>query len=180
MGLDADERARLRRIADYQFGAGAGAALFPDGETVDLHRTGSGRISQVRADAGRLVSYGVDGRFTLGLAGGRRLRDAIYGYGVAVGAESEPFVRDGRNAFAKFVTDVDPAVRPRDEVYVVGPLADDGADGDDGGASSPAAAGRPLLAVGRAELPADAMLAFETGVAVQVREGAADEDDDDG
>jgi len=183
MGLDPDERATLRRIADYQFGPGAGVALFPEGEAVELHRTSSGRISQVRVPAGRLVSYGVDGRFTLGLAGGKRLREAGDGYGVVVGSESEPFLREGRNAFAKFVTDVDPAVRPRDEVYVVGPPAgaDDANDADGTPQERPDAVARdddsrPLLAVGRAELSADAILRFETGVAVSVREGGdADE-----
>lgn len=188
--LDGDERATLRRIADYQFGPGAGAALFPDGEPVELHRTGSGRISQVRAGTGRLVSYGVDGRFTLGLAGGRRLRGAVDGYWVAVGAESGPFLREGRNAFAKFVTGADPSIRPRDEVYVLGPPADagdgNGTDGTRGGTGGgtggsgpgeslphpPGDARRPLLAVGRAELPAEGMLAFGSGVAVFVREGA--------
>jgi len=70
---------------------------------------------------------------------------------VAVGAESVPYVRDGRNAFAKFVREVDAAVRPGDEVLVTHA-------GD-------------LLAVGRAELPAGAMADFDTGVAVAVRHG---------
>ena len=84
-----------------------------------------------------------------------RLREALEfpAYRVVVGDESEPFVRDGKNAFAKFVNSVDPAVRQGDEVLIV--------DGDDG-----------LLAVGRAELSASAMEDFETGMAVKVREGA--------
>jgi uncharacterized protein with predicted RNA binding PUA domain len=158
---EADERdlRQLRAVADYQFGRGAGAALFPDAASVSIARTSSGRPSQVHADAGRLVTYAVDGRFTLGVEGGRRLVAALDppAYRVVVGAESEPFVRDGRNAFAKFVRDVDPAVRPGDEVAVV--------DADDG-----------VLAVGRAELSADAMADFETGVAVKVRDGRSDPD----
>ena len=73
-----------------------------------------------------------------------------------VGDDSEPFVRDGRNVFAKFVRTVDPAVRPGDEVLV---------EHHDGA----------LLAVGRAELSAAAMGDFGTGVAVSVREGVPDE-----
>lgn len=153
----------LRVNADYQFGAGAGAALFPDDEPLSIRRSSGGRPRQVLAgdvdptggDEGeRLVSYGTDGRFTLGIAGGRRLREALDppAYRVTVGEESEPFVRDGRNAFAKFVQAVDDAVRPGDEVLVVRP--------DD-----------ELLAVGRAELAAVEMRAFETGMAVKVREG---------
>lgn len=146
----------LVTVADYQFGRGAGAALF-DGEVV-VRRTSSGRPQQVLADGERVVSYGTDGRFTLGAAGGRRLQTALEppAYRVVVGDDSDPFVRDGKNVFAKFVREVDPAVRPGDEVLV------EHYDGD-------------LLAVGRAELSADAMGDFETGMAVKVREGVGAE-----
>jgi conserved protein with predicted RNA binding PUA domain len=149
-----DDAPRMRRIADYQFGRGAGRALFT-GE-LRVERSSSGRPAQVHAPEGRLVSLGADGRFTLGLAGGRRLFEALdHPAGrVVVSDESEPFVREGKNAFAKFVREADPEIRPGDEVCVV--LEDD------------------LLAVGRAELPASAMLEFETGMAVKVREGADD------
>jgi len=69
-----------------------------------------------------------------------------------VGDESEPYVRGGRNVFAKFVSVVDPTVRPRDEVLV---------EHHDG----------RLLAVGRAELSGAGMEDFGTGMAVKVREG---------
>ena len=152
--------ARLRTVADYQFGYAAGTALFPADETFDVERSTSGRPRQVIADEGRLVTYTTDGRFTLGLAGGARLCAALDGAAnrVVVGDESEPFVRDGKNTFAKFVDEVDPTVRPGDEVAVVH------RDGD-------------LLAVGRAELSADAMLDFDTGMAVKVREGAGESTD---
>ena len=147
--------ARLRRVADYQFGAGAGRALFPENGTFVVRRSRTGRPQQVFADGERLVSYGTDGRFTLGLAGGERLRAALAAprARVVVGAESDPFVREGKNAFAKFVHDVDPTVRPGDAVCIVGP--------DDA-----------LFGVGRAELSAAAMADFSTGVAVKTREGA--------
>lgn len=147
--------AALRVVADYQFGAGAGAALFPPAEDRSVSRSTGGRPRQVHADGERLVSFGTDGRFTLGVAGGERLRAALDppACRVVVGEESEPHVRDGANAFAKFVRDADPAIRPRDEVLVV--------DGTDG-----------LLAVGTAALGADAMADFDTGMAVDVREGA--------
>ena len=92
--------AALETVADYQFGAGAGAALF-DG-TVEVRRTSSGRPQQVLVDGERVVSYGTDGRVTLGAAGGRRLQRALDppAYRVVVGDDSEPFVREGRNAFA--------------------------------------------------------------------------------
>jgi len=143
----------LRVVADYQFGAGAGATLFPAGESLAIERSRSGRPRQVKASAGRVVSFTSEGRFTLGMEGGRRLHRAVPGaYYVTVNAESEPYVRDGHNAFAKFVRGIGPAVRPGDEVRVT---SEDG----------------ELLAVGRAELSATAARDFESGMAVSVREG---------
>lgn len=149
-----DERARLRRVADYQFGHGAGTALFPEDAALSVSHTSSGRPRQVHRVGQRLVTYGTDGRFTLGVAGGRRLQTGLEppAYRVVVGDESEPYVREGRNVFAKFVTAVDDAIRPRDEVLV------EHREGE-------------LLAVGRAELSGAGIEDFETGVAVTVREG---------
>lgn len=196
--MDADERRALATVADYQFGAGAGAALFPPDEEPAVQRTRSGRPTQIHVDpraaggAGdgdsgvenpggeladddpvdegstadgaprgrRLVSYGDDGRFRLGLAGGERLLAAlpVPAYRVVVGDESEPFVRDGKNVFAKFVGRVGDEVRTGDEVAVVHEVGD-------------------LLAVGRAELSADEMRAFHAGMAVKVRDAAGDRSD---
>ncbi|OIB57490.1 PUA domain-containing protein [Natrialba sp. SSL1] len=162
----------LRTIADYQFGAGAGAALFPDTtdsaaatdidtdtntntDELTIKRTSSGRPQQVHAEAGRIVSFGIDGRFTLGLEGGRRLAEVLESpaYRVIVDDESEPFVRDEKNVFTKFVLDAGEEIRPGDEVLVVHERGE-------------------LLAVGRAELDAASIADFETGMAVNVREGA--------
>lgn len=162
---------QLRTVADYQFGAGAGEALFPPAEGLAIRRSTSGRPQQVLASEGRIVSYGVDGRFTLGLEGGRRLSEALAAprYRVVVGAESAPFVSDGKNAFSKFVRRVDPAIRPGDEVLV---CFDDSSNDDEGnGGDETTAEPGALLAVGRAELGADAMRDFETGMAVKIREG---------
>ncbi|MFC3960067.1 PUA domain-containing protein [Halovivax cerinus] len=154
---DAVDRSTLRRIAEYQFGSGAGDALFPADESPTITRTSGGRPQQIHVDEERLASFGTDGRFTLGLAGGRRLADALDAPAsrVVVDDESEPFVRDGKNVFAKFVRAVGDEVRPGDEVVVCHERGD-------------------VLAVGRAELSADGMEDFETGMAVKVREGAPD------
>lgn len=152
--MDADDLCILRRVANYQFGEGAGQALFPDGDDAEVTHTRSGRPRQVRATGGRIVTYGVDGRLRLGSLGGRRLQRGLDSpaYRIAVGDESEPYVRAGRNAFAKFVVAADHAIRPLDEVLV---------EHEDG----------RLLAVGRAELSGRGMLEFETGMAVSVRDG---------
>jgi len=153
------ERDQLRTVADYQFGAGAGEALFPPDDEYDVSRSKTGRPVQIAVDDERLVSVGTDGRFTLGLEGGRRLVAGLDhpAYRVVVGDESEPFVREGKNVFAKFVETVDPDVRPGDEVAVVHEDTE------------------AVLAVGRAELDAQGIVEFDTGMAVKVREGAPDE-----
>jgi uncharacterized protein with predicted RNA binding PUA domain len=152
-----DDISVLRRVADYQFGRGSGSALFPTPDDLTVTQTSSGRPRQVRADAGRLVTYGTDGRFRLGIEGGRRLQSVLDSpaYRVVVGDESEPFVLEGRNVFAKFVDTAGAEIRPRDEVLV---------EHEDG----------RLLAVGRAELPGAGMVDFETGMAVDIRVTAAE------
>ncbi|WP_436928074.1 PUA domain-containing protein [Halosimplex amylolyticum] len=156
--MDERDRAMLTRVADYQWGGGAGAALFADGD-LEVTHTSSGRPRQVIGEDGRLVTYATDGRFTLGVAGGRRLDEGLPDgcYRVVVGDESEPFVRDGRNAFAKFVGAADPAIRPGDEVVLTHERGE-------------------VLAVGRAELSGQGMLDFETGVAVFVRDSVPSTD----
>ena len=140
----------LQTVADYQFGAGAGAKLLAD-DNLSLTRTSSGRPRQIHAPEGRLATYGTDGRFRLGVVGGQRLYEPAGPYTVAVGEESVPFVSEGRNAFAKFVVRADEAVRPGDEVIV----EHEGS----------------VLGVGRAELAGGDMADFETGVAVSIRDG---------
>jgi uncharacterized protein with predicted RNA binding PUA domain len=161
---DADTLADLRTAADYQFGAGAGEALFPPDDALTVRRSSGGRPRQVidgdvddtpgSSEGDRLVSYGTDGRFTLGLAGGRRIHEAFSEprHRMVVGEESEPFVREGRNAFAKFVTAADDGIRPGDEVLVV----------DESDA---------IFGVGRAELSGTEAEELGSGVAVKTRDG---------
>lgn len=150
-----DEVSALRTVAAYQFGPEARRALVPDDVTVT--HTSSGRPRQLHAETGRLATYGTDGRFTLGVTGGHRLQTALERprYRVVVGDESRPYVAEGRNAFAKFVREVDTGVRPGDEVLVEHTAGD-------------------LLAVGRARLSGTGVGSFGTGVAVAVREGVGD------
>ena len=145
-----DDLSKVRVVADYQFGRGAGDAVFPD--DAEFKNTRTGRVSQVLHDGERLATLKTDGRLTLSDAGGARLHDAFDAPRMRVefGEESVPYLRDGRNGFAKFVERVDDDVRARDEVLVTGP-------------------GDGFVTTGRAELSADEMLDFGTGVAVLVR-----------
>jgi uncharacterized protein with predicted RNA binding PUA domain len=140
-------------IADYQFGKGAGQALFPEGCEVILSRTG--RVRQISLGGKRLATVRAqDGRFTLGIDGALRLLSALPppAYRVVVTEEVAEFIMQGKNTFAKHVIATDPAIRAGDEVMVVNSKDD-------------------LLATGSAVLSGGEMLLFNYGVAVKVRQG---------
>lgn len=144
---------RARVIADYQFGKGTGASLFPEGCGFTLSKTG--RIRQIMLGTKRLATVRAeDGRLTLGIAGAERLHRCLPPplYRVVISAEVASFVSGGKNAFARHVTAADEGIRPGDEVMVV-------TDGDE------------LLATGTALLSGAEMLAFNYGAAVKVRQG---------
>jgi uncharacterized protein with predicted RNA binding PUA domain len=151
------ENSSLRRvqvIADYQFGAGVGPSLFPEGCTFILSTTG--RIRQVLYDGSRLATVRAsDGRLTLGIEGAKRVQAKLPapGYRVMIRDDVAEFVAKGKNAFAKHVVDADPAIRAGDDVLVV-------------------AGGDRLLACGAAVVSGTEMLAFNYGVAVRVRQGS--------
>jgi uncharacterized protein with predicted RNA binding PUA domain len=140
-------------IADFQFGKGAGQALFPEGCEVIHSRTG--RVRQISLDGKRLATVRAkDGRFTLGIDGALRLLSSLPppAYRVVVTGEVAEFIRQGKNTFAKHVIAADPAIKAGDEVMVVNREDD-------------------LLATGSAVLSGGEMLLFNYGVAVKVRQG---------
>ncbi len=144
---------RVRVIADYQFGEGAGVALFPDGCNFILSRTG--RIRQVMFEGRHLATVrAADGRLTIGFEGASRVHAAIVSpaYRVTVRSDVASVVAEGKNVFARHVVSADPVIQAGDEVMVVG-SADE------------------LLATGTAMLSGHEMLAFNYGLAVKVREG---------
>ncbi len=148
---------RIRTIADFQFGAGAGVAVFPDECTFQFSTTG--RIRQVRLGKERLATVRAqDGRLTLGIVGAARLAAHLPppAYRVRVQEDVAAFIADGKNTMAKHVVAADARIRTGDEVMVV--------TGDD-----------VLLATGTALLSGREMLAFNYGVAVKVRQGRGSE-----
>ncbi len=144
---------RIRTIADYQFGKGAGEMLFPD--SVEFQLSTTRRVRQILLDNNRLATIRAqDGMLTLSIAGARKLHEFIPspGHRVVVNSDAAPFVAKGKNAFAKHVVAVDTDIRAGQEVLVV--------DENDN-----------LLATGKAVLCAIEMLAFKKGMAVDVRSG---------
>ncbi len=157
MSTGYSENSSLRRvqvIADYQFGAGVGPGLFPEGCTFILSTTG--RIRQVLFEGTRLATIRAsDGRLTLGIEGAKRLQAVLPApdYRVVIRDDVAEFVAKGKNAFAKHVIAADPAIRAGDDVLVVA--------GDD-----------RLIACGGAVVSGTEMLAFNYGVGVRVRQGS--------
>jgi 7-cyano-7-deazaguanine tRNA-ribosyltransferase len=142
------------RTADWQFGAGAGAAL-PAGQLRIETSPRTGKLRTVHLDGQHVLSLRAhDGFFTLKPAGAEILRKALPAPAnrVVVKADSVPFNRAGKSVFAQFVASADPQLRPYDECLVV-----DEAD--------------TLVAVGQALLNAEEMADFRRGMAVRVREG---------
>ena len=144
---------KARVIADYQFGRGAGTALFP--QTVEFLFSRTHRIAQIKEGGRRIATLrSLDGLFTLGSEGARRLHQVLPypQLRVMMNEESSEFVKTGGTAFCKHVVDADPGIRAYDEVLVV--------DEQD-----------RLLATGRAMLTREEMRCFQHGVAVKVRHG---------
>jgi uncharacterized protein with predicted RNA binding PUA domain len=149
---------RTRSIADYQFGKGIGAKLFPKNVEISYSKT-TGRIRYVHLNGERLVTLRpTNGLFSLSISAARILAENR-GFAhcfVTVQQDVSTVIADGRDVFAAHVVKADNAIHAKDEVVVV----------DEGG---------NVLAVGRAVLSSAEMQAFKTGVAVKVRRGCAKE-----
>ncbi|MEM3377432.1 MAG: PUA domain-containing protein [Candidatus Bathyarchaeia archaeon] len=146
---------RLRSIADYQFGKGVGAVLFPENVEV-LYSKATGRIRYVNLNGRRLATLRpMDGLLSLSMNAAKRIAEhAVFTRCfVTVKNDVAKFVAAGGDVFATHVTKVDEAIHAKDEVIVV----------DEDG---------QVLAVGRALLSSAEMRAFKTGVAVKVRHGS--------
>jgi len=145
---------KIRRIADYQFGAETGKRLFPNNVTIVLSKT-TGKIRHVYVDGELLATLKpTDGFFSLTIEGAKRL----VGHAkprrqwVQVQKEAEAFVEKASDVFAKHVVDADPDIRPLEEVIVLNMRNE-------------------VIAVGRAVLSGPEMRDYMRGVAVKVRKG---------
>ena len=147
---------QLKAVAQYQFGKEFDEILAPDDIEVTISKN-TNKVREVLLGGKRLASIrATDGLFSLGLAGAQRIIDSTKSpkRRVIIQSDVSEFIAQGKNAFAKHVVKVDPEILPEDEVIVV-------SEED------------KLLAVGKAHLSADYMLAFGRGIAVKVREGVA-------
>jgi predicted RNA-binding protein (TIGR00451 family) len=155
--LDEDLR-RIRAAADYQFGKGVGTKLFPEKVKISFSRR-TGRIRYIYLDGKRLATMRpTDGYFSLSITAAdhiaKKARSAECF--VTVRDDVSKFIAEGSDVFATHVVKADAGIRGKDEVIVID------------------SKGR-VLAVGRAQLSGEEMIAFKRGVAVKVRHGCADE-----
>ena len=145
---------KLRAIADFQFGIGAGYTLIPEDSIIEYSKN-TGKPRHVFFKGELLANLRPnDALFTLTISGAKRLVENLrdFNYTVTLNDEVVEFVEQGKNLFAKHVTDADEEIRPGQEVVVVDSK-------------------RNVIAVGKAQLNKEEMLAFQVGVAVKVRRG---------
>jgi uncharacterized protein with predicted RNA binding PUA domain len=149
---------RIRSIADYQFGKGVGAKLFPENVEITHSKT-TGRIRYVHLNGERLATLRpTDGLFSLSIIAARvaaENRDFAHCF-VTVQKAVSTFMAEGHDVFAAHVVKADEAIHAKDEVIVVDEESN-------------------VLAVGHALLSSAEMQEFKTGVAVKVRHGCAEE-----
>ncbi|MCX6666619.1 MAG: tRNA guanosine(15) transglycosylase TgtA [Euryarchaeota archaeon] len=149
---DVDLR-RISAVVDMQFGKGASKALL-NGNVEIVKSKNTDKIRNVHVDGRHILSMRAeDGLFTLKM-GGAQLLHSFFKFPklrVIVKEDAVPFIKEGKSAFAKFVVDCDPNLRPFDECLIVDEKDD-------------------LLAVGRTLLNRDEILSFEYGMAVKTRE----------
>lgn len=149
-----DDVKKIKAIADYQFGWGAGEALFKGNINIEKSKK-TGKIRHIYDGKTLIVNMRAsDSYLVLSKEGARRLH-AAFKYPknrVVVNKDSEPFALDGKSVFSKFVVECDENIRTNDEVLIV--------NEED-----------KLLAYGKSLLCAVEINNFETGQAIKTRKG---------
>ncbi|WP_067259692.1 tRNA guanosine(15) transglycosylase TgtA [Methanobrevibacter cuticularis] len=145
---------KIKSIADYQFGNGVGNALFKGKLKIEKSKK-TGKIRHVYSD-GELIANmrASDAFFVLAKEGARRLHEKMEfpENRVIVNKDSEPFAREGKSVFSKFVIDCDTNIRANDEVLIVN-------ENDE------------LLAFGKSLLNYAEIMDFNVGQAIKTRKG---------
>lgn len=149
-----DDLRKIKAIADYQFGVGAGEALFKGNINIEKSKK-TGKIRHVFDGKVNIVNMRAsDSYLILSKEGAKRLHNAMpYPQNrVVVNKDSEPFALDGKSVFSKFVVECDENIRSNDEVLIV--------NEED-----------KLLAYGKSLLSAVEINNFQTGQAIKTRKG---------
>ncbi len=145
---------KIKAIADYQFGVGAGKALFTGNIKIEKSKK-TGKIRHIYDGKTLIVNMRASDSFLiLSKEGAKRLHKAMeyLKNRVIVNKDSEPFALEGKSVFSKFVIECDENIRARDEVLIV--------NEED-----------KLLAYGKALLGACEFNDFKIGQAIKTRKG---------
>ena len=149
-----DDVKKVKAIADYQFGIGAGDALFSGNINIEKSKK-TGKIRHIYDGKVLIVNMRAsDSYLVLSKEGAKRLHNAMpYPQNrVVVNKDSEPFALDGKSVFSKFVVECDENIRARDEVLIV--------NEED-----------KLLAYGKSLRSAVEINNFQSGQAIKTRKG---------
>lgn len=152
---------RAKAVSRYQFGIEATEALFRGKIDMVISRK-TGKIRNVISDGEHVLSMRAgDGLYSLRVEGANRIVAAVAAphMRVVLMDDAVPFVAQGRNAFCQFITSCDESLVPMDEAIAV--------DGND-----------KVIATGRLMMVAHEIASFKKGVAVKIRSGAGDGDDE--
>jgi 7-cyano-7-deazaguanine tRNA-ribosyltransferase len=145
---------KIRSIADFQFGFGAGKALFSKNIKIQYSKK-TGRIRHVYSDDLLYANYRPnDALFTLTIAGATQLVAELpnLSYKVTVLDDVVDVISGGKNLMARHVVDAGENIRSGDEVIVVDER-------------------NIVIAVGKAVLTREEMISYTRGVAVKTRRG---------
>jgi predicted RNA-binding protein (TIGR00451 family) len=146
---------KVRAIADYQFGKGVGAKLFPESIEIQLSPR-TGRIRYINLNGERLATLRpTDGLLSLSIKAAQTIANGIPEAKCFVTVQNDvsQYIAKGGDVFAVHVVKVDDAVGAKDEVIAI----------DEN---------HQVLAVGRTQISASEIRSFKTGVAVKIRHGA--------
>jgi uncharacterized protein with predicted RNA binding PUA domain len=152
-GMD-NTKEKVRAVADYQFGKGVGAKLFPDSIEIQLSPR-TGRIRYINLNGERLATLRpTDGLLSLSIKAAQTIARTIPEAKCFVIVQNAvaKYIAEGGDVFAVHVVKVDGEIGAKDEVIAI----------DEN---------RQVLAVGRTLISAAEIRAFKTGVAVKTRHG---------
>ena len=143
---------KLRAVLTYQWGPEVASMVNLEGLIIDISRS-TGKIRHVKLGSEIIFTLvPTTGLFTATYEGGFQLlkHDLDSKYIVRLDDEVREYVADGKSALAKFITHANPNLRAGEEVVVVD-------------------SSNTLLGVGKALLTGREMIAFQRGVAVNIR-----------
>jgi len=146
------EKLKLKTIADFQFGKGAGNVLFPEEITIERSK-GTNRIRFVYLADERVCSFRVkDGYLVPSLMGARLLYENSLGLKVKINQDAEPFVRKGKSVYCKHIIEANSNISVREEVIIVNQKEE-------------------FIGIGTAKIAGLLMKEMKSGVAVDTRKG---------